>query len=151
MANEDVDYEICSADSELGNAPELRTKLVVFPEWPNKRGKPTAFLQQELTHGEHEEFELSDRVYDKVGQVTRLKIGGKDYRYLARTTRDGDGQRIWATDEACEKRLKPLGQNITNKLIAAANWCNYGDEDNSSKDEAVADAEGKSGEISDAK
>jgi hypothetical protein len=50
------------------------------------------------------------------------------------------------TAEACEKRLKPLGKSITNKMVTAANKVNYGDAE--SPDEAVADAEGNSEETS---
>lgn len=140
----EVDYEITGADSELGEAPELETKVVVFPKWLNKRKKATAFVMHELTHGEHETFELSDRVWDKLGNAIRFKVGGKDYRWLQATTRDGDGNHVWATAEACEKRLKPLGRSITNKMIAAANKVNYGDA--ISAEEAESSAEGKSEE-----
>lgn len=138
----EVDYEIVSSDSELGDAPELRKELVILPEWPNKRGKATAFYQYELTTGEHDELDLSDKVFDKSGNIVRIKRGNFPYEYLSRTTRDGDGQRVWQTAEACEKRLKPLGKYITNKMIAAANKANYGDA--VTADEAESDAEGKS-------
>lgn len=138
----EVDYEIASCDSELGDAPELKKELLVLPEWLNKRGKATAFVMHEMNTGEHDEFGLSDKVFDKAGQIIRFKRGGRDYDYLARCTRDSDGQRIWATAEACEKRLRPLGKSITNKMVAVANKVNYGDTANA--DEAETSAEGKS-------
>jgi len=138
----EVDYEIVSSDSELGDAPELKTELVVLSEWPNRNGKATAFVMHEMNTGEHDEFDLSDKVFDKGGNLIRFKRGGRDYEYLARCTRDGDGQRIWQNAEACEKRLKLLGKSITNKMVTAANKVNYGDA--TSADEAEGDAEGKS-------
>lgn len=143
MAKAEVDYEIVSSDSELGDAPELRKELVVLETWLRKNGKVTAFYECELTTGEHDDLDLSPNVFDKAGNVVRIKRGTHTYEYLSRTTRDGDNQRVWASAEECEKRLKPLGKYITNKMIAAANAANYGDA--ISADDAESDAEGKSG------
>lgn len=141
----EVKYRIISNDSELNNAPvpALKTELTVLEEWLLDDGDAIAFVMHELTTGEHDEFDLSDKVFDKAGQIIRFKTGGKNYRWLARTTRDGDGNRVWPTDEACEARLKPLGKSLTNKMVTAANKVNYGD-DAESADEAEVDAEGKS-------
>lgn len=143
MAEAEVEYEIASSPSDLGPAPELGKKLIVLPEWRKPNGKANAFVAHELSTGEHDEFDRSDKVYDKFGQVTRLKVGSKQYEWLARTMRDGDGQRIWHSAESCEETLKPVGKLITNKMVAAANQINYGD-DASTPDEAAEDAEGKS-------
>lgn len=140
----EVEYEIVSSDSELGDAPELGKKLLVIPKWRRKDGRATAFVMHELTTGEHDDFELSDRVFDTVGNVTRIKRGSKQYEWLARTTRDGDGNRVWQSAEDCEKRLKPLPKSITTQMILAADKINYGDA--SSADEATSSAEGNSEE-----
>jgi hypothetical protein len=142
MAKPEIDYEIVSLDSELGDGPELRKELVVLETWLRKNGKVTAFWEAELTTGEHDDLDLSSQVFDKAGNIVRIKRGGYTYEYLSRTTRDGDNQRVWASAEECEKRLKPLGKYITNKMVAAANKANYGDAINA--DDAESDAEGKS-------
>lgn len=143
----DVKYRIISSDAELDSAPapELNKELVVLEDWLLEDGSCVAYVMHELSTGEHDDFDRSDKVYDKFGQVVRLKVGSKQYEFLARCTRDGDGQRVWQNAEACEKRLKPLGKSITNKMVTAANKANYGD-DNTTPDEAVADAEGNSEE-----
>lgn len=140
----EVEYEIVSSDSELGDAPELGKKLLVIPKWRRKDGRATAFVMHELNTGEHDDYDLSDRVFDEFGNVTRIKRGGKQYEWLARTTRDGDGNRVWQSAEACEKRLKPMGKSITNAMVAAADKINYGDA--SSPAEATSSAEGNSEE-----
>lgn len=138
-------YRIISSDSELdkAEAPELKEELVVLDEWLIE-GEAVAFYEHEMSHGEHEDFELSDKVFDKQGNFLRIKRGGRAYEYLSRCTRDGDGQRVWASAEACEKRIKPLGKSVTSKMVAAADKANYGG--NSSAEEAESDAEGKSEE-----
>jgi len=141
---DDLEYDIASSDDELGGPPELGKELLVIPEWLNKRGRATAFVMCELTTGEHDEFDRSDKVFDKFGQIIRLKTESKNYEWLARCTRDGDGLRIWQSAEAAKKRLEPLGKLITNKMVETANKVNYGDK--TSADEAVADAEGNSEE-----
>lgn len=139
--SDEVDYEVVCSAGDLGDPPALKSKLVVLPEWRRKNGKATAFYQHELNTGEHDDFELSDKVFDKLGNITRYKRTGRDFRWLARTTRDGNGNRIWHTDEECEAALKPLGKSITNKMVAAANEVNYGDPATGSADDAVSDAE----------
>lgn len=146
----DVKYRVISNDGELDKAavPELKTELVILEDWLIKADDgeeyAVAYVMHELSTGDHDDFDRSDKVYDKFNQVIRLKPpGSRQYEFLARTTRDGDGQRVWPTAEACEKRLKPLGKSITNAMVTAANRVNYGD-DNSTPDEAVADAEGNS-------
>jgi len=143
----EVKYRIISTDAELDNAPppDLNKELVILEDWLLEDGSCVAYVMHELSTGEHDDFDRSDKVYDKFGQVVRLKVGSKQYEFLARCTRDGDGQRVWQNAEACEKRLKPLGKSITNKMVTAANKANYGD-DNTTPDEAVADAEGNSEE-----
>jgi hypothetical protein len=143
----EVKCRFVTTDAELdkAKAPDLKQEPVILEEWLLEDGYCVGFVMCELPTGEHDDFELSDRVFDKFGNVVRIKRGTKQYEFLARTARDGDGQRVWATAEACEKRLKPLGKSITNKMVAAANKANYGD-DNTSPDEAVADAEGNSEE-----
>ena len=138
-------YRVVSSDGELASAkvPDLNKDLVVLDEWLLDDGDCVAFVMHELSTGEHDEFDDSDKVYDKFGNVIRIIRGMKQYEWLARTTRDGDGQRVWQSGEAAKARLKPLGKSITNKMVAAANKVNYGD-DASSADEAVEDAEGKS-------
>ena len=149
----EVKYRIVSSDAELDKAttPTLKKELVILDEWQIKADDgemyAVAYVMCELSTGEHDEFDRSDKVFDKFGQVTRLKVGSKQYEWLARTTRDGDGQRVWHTAEAAEKRLKPLGKSITNKMVTAANKVNYGD-DAESADEAVASAEKNSEETS---
>ena len=138
-------YRIVSSDGELDAAPRpaLKQELLVLEEWDLGGGECAAFVMHELSTGEHDDFDLSDKVFDKSGNLVRIKRGSRNYEWLARTTRDGDGQRVWQTAQACEDRLKPLGKSITNKMVAAANKVNYGD-DASSPGEAVEDAEGKS-------
>ncbi len=147
----EVKYRVISHDHELdkATAPELRKELVILDTWLIKgddgQEYAVAYVMHELPTGEHDEFDRSDKVYDKFGQVIRLKVGSRHYEWLARTTRDGDGQRVWHNAEECRKRLEPLGKYITNKMVTAANKANYGD-GNTTPDEAVADAEGNSGE-----
>lgn len=146
----EVKYRIISTDSELdkATAPELRKELVVLETWLLEDGFAVAYVMHELPTGEHDDFDRSDKVFDKFNQVVRLKPpGDKQYEWLARTTRDSDGQRVWHNAEDCKKRLKPLGKYITNKMVTAANKANYGD-DAESADEAVASAEGNSEETS---
>lgn len=146
-----VKYRVISSDGELDKAvvPELKSELVILEDWLLKGDDgeeyAVAYVMHELSTGDHDDFDRSDKVYDKFGQVTRLKVGSRQYEFLARCTRDGDGLRVWPNAEACEKRLKPLGKSITNAMVVAANRVNYGD-DNSTPDEAVADAEGNSEE-----
>ena len=147
----EVKYRIVSSDSELdkATAPALRKELVILDEWQIKADDgemyAVAYVMHELPTGEHDEFDRSDKVFDKFNQVVRLKPpGDKQYEWLARTTRDGDGQRVWHNAEDCKKRLKPLGKSITNRMVMAANKANY--RDGESADEAVASAEGNSEE-----
>lgn len=138
-------YRIVCNDSDLESAPKpaLKKQLLVLEDWDLGNGECAAFVMHELNTGEHDEFELSDKVFDKTGNLIRIKRGNRQYEWLARTTRDGDGQRVWQNVDECEKRLKPLGKSITNQMVTAANKVNYGD-DVSTPDEAVEDAEGKS-------
>lgn len=140
----EVKYRIISSDSELASAkaPELREELVILEGWLLSDGSAVALYEHELSTGDHDAFDMSDKVFDKFGQVIRLTRGLKQYEFLARTTRDGDGQRIWQSAEECKARLEPLGKSVTNKLVTAANKVNYND-DAESADEAVEDAEGK--------
>lgn len=152
----EVKYRIISTDSELDKAttPELRKELVILETWLIKDDDgaeyAVAYVMHELPTGEHDDYDRSDKVFDKFNQVVRLKPpGDKQYEWLARTTRDSDGQRVWHNAEDCKKRLKPLGKYITNKMVAAANKANYGD-DADTADEAVASAEKNSEETSNA-
>lgn len=143
----EVKCRFISSDVELdkATAPELNKVPVILEDWLLDDGYCVGFVMHELPTGEHDEFDQSDKVYDKFNQVIRLKPPGyRQYEFLARTTRDGDGQRVWNNAEDCKKRLEPLGKSITNKMVQAANKANYGDDNNSSPDEAVADAEGNS-------
>jgi hypothetical protein len=145
----EVRYRIVSSDAELdkATAPALRKELVILETWLLEDGSAVAYVMHELPTGEHDEFDRSDKVFDKFGQVIRLKPpGDKNYEFLARTTRDGDGLRVWHNAEDCKKRLKPLGKYITNKMVTAANKANYGDSE--SPDGAMASAEGNSEEAS---
>lgn len=139
-------YRIISTDSELDKAikPALKSELVVLDEWLMDDGYAVAVYEHELTTGEHDELDLSDKVFDKANNIVRFKRGWHTWEYLSRTTRDGDGQRVWASAKECKDRLESLGKSITNKLVAAANKVNYGD--TTSADEAESDAEGKSEE-----
>lgn len=145
MPGSDIDYEIPSSAGDFGPPPPLRQELVIVPEWKTRNGKATAVYQFELNTGEHGEFTVSDRVFDQAGNVTRIKQISPDVRFLAYTTRTGDGLRYWSTIEAAEAVLKPLGKSITNRLVTVANKVNYGD-DASSVEEAAASAEGNSEE-----
>lgn len=146
MSEPEVDYEVVSSASQLGDLPKLRRELVVLPEWPTKRGKASAFWQYELSTGEHGEFDISDQVYDEAGNILRVLRGGRIIRFLARTTRDGDGNRVWPTTDAAEQALDQAGKSITNKLLQAANRVNY--EDAPSAAAALKSAEGNSEETS---
>jgi hypothetical protein len=144
----EVKCRFITTDAELdkAKAPELKQEPVILEEWLLDDGYCVGFVMQELSTGEHDDFDRSDKVYDGFNQVIRLKPPGtRQYEWLARTTRDGDGQRVWVNAEDCRKRLEPLGKSITNKMVTAANKVNYGD-DNTNPDEAVADAEGNSEE-----
>lgn len=141
----EVECEFVSSASELGDPPELNGEPLALPEWPKRNGKGAKFLMCELTTGEHDRFDLSDKVFDKFGNIIRIERGLKQYEFLALCTRDGDRQRIWQSAEACKATLEAVGKGITNKMLVAANKVNYGD-DSSSAEEAEASAEGKSGE-----
>lgn len=141
----EVKCTLVSSAGDLGAPPELKAERLDLPEWLRKDGAGTAFMMCELTTGEHDTFDLSDKVFDKFGQVVRLERGLKQYEFLSQCTRDGDRQRIWQSGADCKTALEAVGKNITNKMVTAANKVNYGD-DAASADEAEASAEGKSGE-----
>jgi hypothetical protein len=143
MTGSDDDCEIVSSISELAAPPPPRRERVNLPELKKKNGKGSAFWEYELLTGEHGDFDISDKVFDEFGQVVRIKRGGRDVRFLALTTRDGDGNRVFQTFEQAETTLNTWGKSITNKLLQAANKANYGEA--SSEDEAAASAEGNSG------
>lgn len=140
----EVDYEVITNASQIGEPPAMRRELVVLPELKNRNGKASAFYEYELSTGEHGEFDISDRVFDEFGQVTRVKRGGRDVRFLAYTTRDGDGNRIFHTLDQAEATLNRWGKSITNKMLQAANKANYGED--TSAEEAAKSAEGNSEE-----
>lgn len=151
----DQNYKVISNLSELSSAvvaPPNR-ELVVLPEVqvpdPQKSGKtvPAAVWEYELDTGEHGDFDISDKVFDEAGNITQIKRGGRDVAFLAFTTRDGDGVRIFQTIEQAEATLKRWGKRATGRMLLAAQKANYGD-GNSSADEAQASAEKNSGETS---
>lgn len=137
-----VDYEIATANTDLGPPPKLRRKLVVLPEWPNPRGKANAFYECELSTGEHSRVLASHREYDEHGQIVKVLNTGGDVRLLQATTRDGSWNKVWPTVEKAHEVLDGVGRSVTNKLIEAANWANYDGADN--PDEASKSAEGNS-------
>lgn len=148
MTKTDVDYEVVGSAAQAGKPPELRSELVILPEWLNPRGKANAFWQWELSHGDHAEFERSDKVYDEAGRVIRFTSVSYAVRFLAYTTRDGDGNRIWPTIDQAEKALAGVGNSIINKMVGVANEMNYGDPKAKDAAEAAESAEGKSEETS---
>lgn len=134
---------IVSSITQFPEPPPLRRELVLLSELPkDSEGNTLAVYEYELNTGEHGEFDISDRIFDEFGQVVRVKRGGRDVRFLAYCTRDGDGNRVFHTLEQAEATLNRWGKSITNRMLQAANKANYGDA--SSVDEASASAEGNS-------
>lgn len=149
----DVKYRVISSVNEIESVSELRRELVILPEVrvKNPDGKGTvaaAFWQYELDTGEHGEYDISDREFDENGNVVKIKRGGRDVAFLAFTTRDGDGQRVFHTIAAAEATLKRWGKSVTNRMLIAAQKANYGDGDVTNADEAEKRAEGNSEETS---
>ena len=133
---EDLDFELITSARQLAPAPALRQEAVTLEDWPTTSGKKPRLLEWELSAGEHADFVESGRVY-KGGVFQRYENRGEDIRFLAYTTRDQHGNRIWPTIEAAKATLEPLGRGTLLLLINAANRVN---------NEKPASAEGNSEE-----
>lgn len=134
---------IIKSASQFPDPPKLREEEVPLPELGLVDGEEIGVVQAELNTGDHNEYLLSDKVFDEFGQITRVKNSpGRNVRLLAYTTQDGAGNRLFQTVEQAEQTLNRWGQSIINKLMLAANRVNY--EDAPSAEAATKSAEGKS-------
>lgn len=141
---EDLDYEVITAGSQLGEPAPLRKEFVRTRE-RKRNGKGAAVWMHEVTADDHELWRLSDRTLDEFGNVVKVKQTGSDARWVGMCARDKSGQnRVWATFEEAERELGRRGRYFLNQLVAAANRVNFGDDKTKTLDEAVADAEGNS-------
>ena len=131
MSDEELDFDLVTSARQMAPPPALRKKKVNLAEL--RQG----FLVWELTAGGWEEFRESGRVYDADGVVKTYKLDGEDFRWLAFTMRDPNGNRLWPDPKTAEEQLKLYGRAIISQLVAAANEVNSAN---------VASAEGNSDE-----
>jgi hypothetical protein len=123
MSVEDDDFELITSSRLLGSAPPLRKEGVTLKEWPTTSGKAARFLEWELTAAEYAEFLEEGRVY-RDGILKRYDTKDEDFRFLSRTTRDPNNNRIWTSFEAAKLQLGSIGKSSVNMLLAAANRVN---------------------------
>lgn len=135
MSNaEDLDFEIILSARQLGAPPERRHVPVTLRDWPTVSGKAARFLVWELTASAFADFQETGRTY-KDGSY-RYELKDEDFRLLAYTVCDPQGNRLWNTTGEAISQLGRIGRASLSQLLNAAN------EVNSVKS---ADAEGNSG------
>lgn len=140
-----VNYEVLTSASQFGELPELRKKLVVLKGSTGQRGKkPIAIWIGELSAAAWNEFDASDVVLDKVGNIIERKPVGRSLRFIGACAQDPDGHRIWKTFAEAEEFLGRLGQSTINTLLDACNEMNYGSAEDI--EAATVSAEGNSDE-----
>lgn len=143
-------YRVVTNPSQMAEPRKFRTELCICLNDLREDGAASAFWVREMDAGEHNTFELSDKIFDKNNQITGYKLGGGDFRFLKHCLWDSKegGQPLFATYEAAEAFLKPRGRSFVNQLVVVANKVNYGTGPLRSIEQVIADAEGNSGATS---
>lgn len=140
MSDDDIDFELITNASQLAPPPPLAKERVVMPDWRTTSGKAAAFYEWELTALDYTNFQEGMRTWEngvRGGRVTAVDVTHQDFHFLAATTRDANGNRIWHDAKAAIAQLGQFGQASIDKLLAAAQRVNRGNV-------APADAEGNS-------
>jgi hypothetical protein len=136
VVDDDVDFEIVTSARQLGPPPALRRELVVLPEIRTTSGKATALYEYELSAKDFSAYQETSRVY-VAGEFRSVTFKDEEIRFLAFTTRDENGNRLWHSTDAAIAQLGMYGRTSLQKLVAAANRVNSA---------SVSSAEGNSGE-----
>lgn len=133
---EDLDFELITSARMLADPPPLRNKTVTVQSWKTRSGKAARFMVWEMSASEFSEFVESGWTYkDRVR--TFYDNADEDFRLLAYTVRDPQGNRLWNKVEDAKVQLRGVGRSDLQLLLNAAN------EVNGSRD---VSSEGNSGE-----
>jgi hypothetical protein len=123
VVEDEEEFELVTNARQLAPPPSLRTEKVTLKDWPTVSGKPARFILWEMTAADYEDFFDAGRIY-KDGAFIRYSSKFEDIRFLAWTTRDQYGNRLWPTVDAAKAQLGGVGRASLNLLLNAANRVN---------------------------
>lgn len=131
---ENVDYEVVASAMQLRSG-DLKSELVVVPEWKTASGKASAFYVSELTGAEMDECQESMIQYGK-GADYRMSLKANTLRLLAYAVRDANNNRLWPDTDKGINALGFMGQTGLARLAKVANRLNGRGEESPGKDSA---------------
>jgi hypothetical protein len=135
---DELDFElITNAKQMLPPKPPRKEPVVLTELGKNARDRYQGYLMWELTQGEFNDYQRSNKVLDNNGYEQGVDFSHSEIKLLSFCARDANGNRIWSTPEKAVEQLKKYGRATIEKMLAAANKANS---------ISVASAEGNSEE-----
>jgi hypothetical protein len=121
--DDDLDFEIVTNASQMAPPLPLRRERVILRNVHTTAKKLAAIWQYELNALDHNLFQETGRVYVN-GDLQGVTMKNNILRFLAFTSRDPNGNRLWQTVEEAIAQLGKYGKTDIDLLLDAANRVN---------------------------